>query len=88
MEERKNNDEADYCNDALESCADLLWNREFLLDITIIRSYTLTFFPEYQVNQQETGLQETDSASLDVIDMVTKHLLFRPDCDGYQLGQY
>ena len=44
MEKRKFNDkdETDYY-DSLEFCADLVWNGEFVLDVTIVRIFTLTF---------------------------------------------
>ena len=32
-----------------EFCADLVWNGEFVLDVTIVRIFTLTLSPEYQV---------------------------------------
>ena len=41
-------DETDFY-DSLEFCADLVWNGEFVLDVTIVRIFTLTLSPEYQV---------------------------------------
>ena len=72
MEKRKfdDKDETDYY-DSLEFCADLVWNGEFVLDITIVRVFTLTLSPEYQVKQQE-GHPRTDTAlvNVDVLDTV------------------
>ena len=50
LEKRKfdDKDETDYY-DSLEFCADLVWNGEFVLDVTIVRIFTLTLSPEYQV---------------------------------------
>ena len=41
-------DETDFY-DSLEFCAELVWNGEFVLDVTIVRIFTLTLYPEYQV---------------------------------------
>ena len=72
MEKRKFDDKdgTDYY-DSLEFCADLVWNGEFVLDITIIRISTLILSPEYQVKQQE-GHPRTDTAlvNVDVLDTV------------------
>ena len=72
LEKRKfaDQDETDYY-DSLEFCADLVWNGEFALDITIIRIFTLILSPEYQVKQQE-GHPRTDTAlvNVDVLDTV------------------
>ena len=48
LEKRKfaDKDETDYY-DSLEFCADLVWNGEFVLDITSIRISTLILSPEY-----------------------------------------
>ena len=50
MEKRKfdDKDETDFY-DSLEFCAELVWNGEFVLDVTIVRIFTLTLSPEYQV---------------------------------------
>ena len=72
MEKRKFNDkdETDYY-DSLEFCADLVWNGELVLNITIVRMFTLTLSPEYQVKQEE-GHPRTDTAlvNVDVLDTV------------------
>ena len=52
LEKRKFNDkdETDYY-DSLEFCADLVWNGEFVLDVTIVRIFTLALSSEYLVKQ-------------------------------------
>ena len=69
MEKRKV-DESDYYG-SLEFGAELLWNGEFVLDIPIIRIFTLTLSPEYQVKQLLLGLDpDTALVNVDVLDTV------------------
>ena len=90
MEKRKfaDQDETDYY-DSLEFCADLVWNGEFALDITIIRIFTLILSPEYQVKQQE-GHPRTDTAlvNVDVLDTVLLSLHPKSKLKSRSLSDY
>ena len=76
MEERKldDKDETDFYG-SLEFGADLLWNGEFVLDITIIKIFTFTISPAYEMKQQE-GHPRTDTG------LVLDTVLFKlhPEC--------
>ena len=69
LEKRKFNDkdETDYY-DSLEFCADLVWNGEFVLDVTIVRIFTLALSSEYLVKQQK-GHPMTYTALFNVFDV-------------------
>ena len=73
MEKRKV-DESDYYG-SLEFGAELLWNGEFVLDITIIKIFTFTISPAYEMKQQE-GHPRTDTG------LVLDTVLFKlhPEC--------
>ena len=56
---------------SLEFCANLVWNGEFVLNITTFRIFTLTFSPEYQVKQEEDHPRpDTALVNVDVLDTV------------------
>ena len=61
-------------------CADRVWNGEFALNIIgIIKFFTFTFSPEYQVKQEEahprpdTALVITHSIIYTLNDVITHH---------------
>ena len=71
--------ETDYM-DSVKFCADLVWNGEFALNIIgIIKFFTFTFSPEYQVKQEEahprpdTALVITHSIIYTLNDVITHH---------------
>ena len=67
-------DETDFYG-SLEFGAELLWNGEFVLDITIIKIFTFTLSPAYEMKQQEGHLSTDTGLVLDTV-------LFRlhPEC--------